>query len=170
VKLVSTARAASDISAGQSFVIRYDGTNFQLLGAGQVSSNISDVAIATSWDGDTTNAPTKNTVYDAMGGLKCSVFDIGDWNMDSSATVNVTKGSINAQDIRMIDVFIRNDADTNYYKLDQYDSVAAGSASGWIDTVASVIVLRRRASGDFDNTSFDSTSYNRGYVTIWSKA
>ena len=29
------------------------------------------------------------------------------------------------------------------------------------------VVLIRKASGSFDSSDFDSTSYNRGWVTVW---
>jgi hypothetical protein len=171
VKTVSTALAAGNISAGQAFVIYYDGTNFQVLGVAGSAATVNDTAFATSWDGDTTVAPSKNTVYDAMGGLKVTSFDIGDWNMDTDATVQVSlPGSLTADDLRAIDVFIRNDANTSYYKLDKYDTVAVGSASGWVEDTASQIKLRRRTGGDFDNANFDSTTYNRGWITVWTVA
>jgi hypothetical protein len=72
--------------------------------------------------------------------------------------------------LRAIDVFIRNDANTSYYKLEKYDTVAAGSASGWVEETASQIKLRRRTGGDFDGADFNSTSYNRGWITVWTVA
>ena len=168
VKTVSTALGAGNISAGQAYIIYYDGTNFQVLGVAGSAASVNDTAFATSWDADTTTAPSKNTVYDALGGMRATVHEIGDWNMDANATVTVSYGSIIADNVRAIDVFVRDDAGTGFYKLEKYDTVSTTVLSGWVEAVQSLITLRRRTGGDFDNTNFDATSYNRGWVTIWS--
>jgi hypothetical protein len=56
---------------------------------------------------------------------------------------------------------IRNDADTTYYLLN--DTTNGGSI---LSVDATNVNLERTAAGIFDNTSFDATTYNRGWITI----
>ena len=88
---------------------------------------------------------------------------IGDWNMDSTSSVNVAH-SLTAADIRSVSVVIRDDTPTNYYPLG-YSPDPDGEA-GYVYWDSTNIVLTRGTSQFFDSTSFDSTSYNRGWVTI----
>lgn len=87
--------------------------------------------------------------------------DIGDWDMDANQTLNVAH-SLSATEwktIRELHVVVRNDADTAYYNL--YTQVASLNIIRWDSTNVKLI---RDNSGEFDNTSFDSTSYNRGWI------
>lgn len=91
------------------------------------------------------------------------VIDIGDWNMDTTTSVNVAHG-LTLANIRSVDVVIRNDTDSAYYQLNRTPS---GNNDGTIDSIDSTNVgLARDTGGIFDSTSFDSTSYNRGWITI----
>jgi len=64
--------------------------------------------------------------------------------------------------IRSISVLIRNDSGNNSYDLNR------GSLGGFVDSIdASYLTLIRSVSGFFQDTPFQSTSYNRGWVTIW---
>ena len=102
----------------------------------------------------------------ASGNLKFRIIEIGDWNMDS--TVNVTLYHyIEYNKIRTVNAIIRNDAGTMYFTL-PYPT----SENNYIDShfilnyKDSSVLIARRAGGIFDSSSFDSTSYNRGWVTI----
>jgi hypothetical protein len=98
--------------------------------------------------------------------LQTTVLDIGDWNMDASASVLVPHG-LTLSNIRKVSATIRNDANTTYYKLSGNSS---GSQTGYrvqISTFdATNVVLLREAGGFFDQTDFNATSYNRGWVVI----
>jgi hypothetical protein len=84
--------------------------------------------------------------------------DIGDWNMDTTANLNVAHGlGGDWQKIRNICIVIRNDANTTHYDL--MDS----GVQYWDSTN---ITMERNAAGTFDNANFDSTSYNRGFIYI----
>lgn len=90
--------------------------------------------------------------------------DIGDWDMDATVGINVAH-SLSATEwktVRQIDVMIRNDVDTQYHPL-LYPN--AGAMDGGISSTN--IAIERDTGGFFDSTSFDSTSYNRGYITFW---
>ena len=98
-------------------------------------------------------------------GLKVKVINIGDWNMDVSGTLAVNHG-LTLSSIRNVSVSIRNDSDDTYLMLSGARS--AGSVpDGDFYAGGSAIFMRRTAGGEFDSVSYDSTSYNRGYITIW---
>jgi len=114
---------------------------------------------AVSFPGSTGGIKTDNVA------LKTKVIDIGDWNMDASATKSVTHGLTQTK-IRAVSAMIRSDSDTSYLPLNctsSTDVIAGGVDTGGI----SGIILRRTAGGRFDNTSYDTaSSYNRGWITI----
>jgi hypothetical protein len=96
-------------------------------------------------------------------GIRTKVIDIGDWNMDTGTLITIAHG-LTLSDIRRIGALIRNDADTVYYPIDVNDGYT--DAEGAISVNATNITLARRTGGKFDSTDFDSTSYNRGWVTV----
>ncbi len=91
------------------------------------------------------------------------VFDLGDWNMDTDANNSISHGLATHNQIRNVQVLIRDDADTTNYDF-TYD-VGAGAA-GYILVQPGVISLVRVGGGTFDASAFSITSYNRGWVTI----
>jgi hypothetical protein len=98
--------------------------------------------------------------------MNMAVIDIGDWNMDSTQNVSVNTSSItNYQNIRAIQVVIRDDAATGLYDLNY--TAPAAEVGGFFYTTGSTLYLYRNATGFFDSTSFDATSFNRGYIIIW---
>lgn len=103
--------------------------------------------------------------------IKMKVLDIGDWNMDTTGTVDVSHGIGDEQLIRMVEVIIRDDGGSYTYPLNS-KGVILGSyntdVQGGVGRMTSTdIRLVRISSGFFDDTDFNSTSYNRGWVTIW---
>jgi hypothetical protein len=121
-------------------------------------------------DFNTTGNITCDTGIDAGNSgtyLKTKVVDIGDWNMDTTTSVNVAHGlSTDALNIRGIQCVIRNDSNTVQSPLNTWGStatVAQGQLRSWTTTN---VTLDRLASGFYDNTSYDSTSYNRGWIYI----
>jgi len=109
------------------------------------------------------------------GGLITKVVNIGDWNMDSTATIAVPHGLADFKKIRSFQVIVRDDADTFYSDLlSQTTQSAYHKPSGYSNGVDSTnINLGRVASPDgdghlgwFDGTGYDSTGYNRGWIVI----
>lgn len=98
--------------------------------------------------------------------LKWKIFPINDWNMDSTLQKFVTLTGISRDKIRSIDVVIRIDGGAQIHPLNRVD--AAGTLAGSWDfvNVSNDLSLTRVTGGYFDNTSFDQTSFNRGYVTV----
>jgi hypothetical protein len=108
--------------------------------------------------------------------LAQKVIEIGDWNMfsTSSVQVDISGSGIDFKKIRSISGIIRDDADTNYYNLgtDDNSDMAATSGTGVPPVGQSIgfdsnqVRINRTTSGRYETTSFDSTSFNRGWITI----
>ncbi len=99
--------------------------------------------------------------------IRFKTIAIGDWNMDSTATVDVNH-TLTIGNIRSVSVMIRDDLGTTHYQATgSVDSTGFASADLQISLVDSVKVrLHRLGAGTFDNTGFNATSFNRGWVTI----
>jgi hypothetical protein len=95
------------------------------------------------------------------GGLNWSdPIQIGDWDMDATASKAVAHSfGADYTKIRVIDVMIINDASTSLAPL-------VGGSGSIFDVDATDVSLLRTAAGGFDNTGYDATSFNRGWVTI----
>lgn len=99
-----------------------------------------------------------------IAGLNTKIIDIGDWDMDTSASATFAHGVVVSK-IRTIQCAIRNDSGINTYSLPA-SSPAATSVDEFIFSSATNITIQRSTSGFFDDASFSATSYNRGWVTI----
>lgn len=117
-------------------------------------------------------AGTTNKFIDAellkyvTGQLITTVTNIGDWDMSAREEHDdITWASLGLTfaNIRDVSVFIRDDSGYLLYPLN-YDS-GSGSAARWALS-STRLLMTRAAGGSFDSTSFNSTSYNRGYVII----
>jgi len=98
--------------------------------------------------------------------LNTKVIDIGDWNMDADNTVAVAHG-LTLANIRTVSAMIRNDGSGTYYPIGYSGSSLNSEPQVYFNAISSTTVtLGRLSTGDFDNTSFDSTSFNRGWITI----
>ncbi len=101
------------------------------------------------------------------------ILEIGDWNMyvtgggSGTGAKNVAHGIGDHKKIRNVFVIIRNDTDGLYHPLQRGlntgDTVLMGFLHSWS---FSNIVLNSLTGGGFDSTSYNSTSYNRGWVYI----
>jgi len=105
-----------------------------------------------------------------IGGVSQSrqkIIEIGDWNMDSTASISVAHG-LTLSKIMAVSAIIRNDADSTRYQVPPLP-VAVASFAVRISTIdATNVGLAREAGGFFDaNTDYDATSYNRGWLVIW---
>ncbi len=99
--------------------------------------------------------------------LRKKVIDTGDWDMDATASLNVAHGlsATEWKTVRVVSAIVRNDADNSYVPVEY--ATGAGVANGAISQIdATNVILGRTTGGNFDSTSFDSTSYNRGWVTL----
>lgn len=99
------------------------------------------------------------------GGLLTTVLDIGDWNMDSTPSKDVTHG-LTLSKIRDVSVMIRDDSATTQRKLESAQ-LATNTVEGSVWTITSTQVRLNRVSGGiYDNTNYNSTGFNRGWVII----
>lgn len=101
--------------------------------------------------------------------VKTKIVNIGDWDMDTNASVSVAHGIGSLfKKIKSISVIVRNDADTAYYDISRGSN--AGLAQGFVQSIDTTNINLERLgvglSGLFDDAAFDSTSYNRGWITI----
>jgi hypothetical protein len=101
--------------------------------------------------------------------LNTKIIEIGNWNMDSIAVVDIPIG-IDFKRIRNVSVLIRNDADDNYFDFVSAQAGAHATAPlirlGVVSTF-DIVELERNAGGFFDSGNFDSDPpYNRGWITI----
>lgn len=106
--------------------------------------------------------------------LKCAVFPIGDWNMDADANATVDYAPISGTAIRSMQVCIRSDDEQRHYYgapdiIDNSGALSLTIGTGYDGLIVTntTITIERKASGQFDNALFDSTSFNRGWLTIW---
>ena len=98
--------------------------------------------------------------------VKVKVIEIGDWNMDSTASKTITTG-IPLDNIRAVHAIIRGDSGTLLIK----DITEGGAIKLEEDGFENVRVkLERTDAGVFDNSNFDATTYNRGWVTCLFKS
>jgi len=101
----------------------------------------------------------------AIQPLNTKIIEIGDWDMDATDSLPVAHGIIDFKTIRSISIIIRNDTDNQYYPLNYVDDT--GSLFGGSYSINTTNILMHRViSGIFDTTSFNSTTYNRGFITI----
>lgn len=99
--------------------------------------------------------------------LSTEIIKLGDWNMDANDTHSKAHGLTDHTKIRSVSVMILRDIGDDLYPLNQYDSTASGDVSGGISLIdATNIYFGRKTGGKFDSVDFDSTSFNRGWMTI----
>jgi hypothetical protein len=94
------------------------------------------------------------------------VIEIGDWNMDSTTSVTLAHGLM-GENIRSVSASILIDPEETLtrYSLEGTDST--GALGGQIRWDGTNVYLIRATSGFFDGVLFNSTSFNRGWITIW---
>ena len=133
---------------------------------GDLTLTSGDIAMAATKTVDGRDLSVDGAKLDSLGAqnvkLNIKVVDVGDWNMDSTDSVSVSHG-LTLSKIRSMSVLIRNDNDDNY--LD-FSASSATTVNESIACGASNILLNRSGGSVFDSANYDSTSFNRGWVTI----
>lgn len=99
--------------------------------------------------------------------IKTKVIEIGDWNMDTNPFVDIPN-PVDLEKIRSIDVIIRHDISGGglTYPLTRIFDNTDPTVQGSVGFMEADIRLYRIDGGFFDSTSFDSTPWNRGWITI----
>lgn len=100
--------------------------------------------------------------------IKWTVVEIGDWDMDTNGSISIAHGIADYTKIRSISVMIRNDSIDALIPLGIVNTsgVVQGGVNPNVGINSTHIGLLRVASGSFDSVGFDSTSFNRGFITI----
>jgi hypothetical protein len=108
--------------------------------------------------------PDAFTIKKFTGGLQTIVLEIGDWDMDTDSSKTLLHGLTRTL-IRRVTAFVRNDGNSVGLPLNSF-SQANGVNGGVNSTDNSLITLSRLTGGVFDNVSYSTTSYNRGWVIV----
>jgi hypothetical protein len=130
-----------------------------------INTGVSGTALETTLTNDDTKLPTSGAVFDKVAGLNTKVIDIGDWDMDATSQVTVAHG-LTLSKIRSMTVMIRGDSGTTYYDLSSRSDYSLSSGNDGYNCDGTNAILNRATGGPFDNISYDSTGYNRGWITI----
>ena len=87
--------------------------------------------------------------------------ELGDWDMDANSNLNLAHNlsATEWKTIRNLSVTIRDDVDSAVFDFTSYPS-------NTILANVTNVIMARLGGGVFDNTGFDSTSFNRGWVTF----
>jgi hypothetical protein len=133
----------------------------------KINEDVALTATATKLNDLSASTATGAEITTAASGIGVTIprvkfVEIGDWDMDASATVAVAHGLTFAK-IISANALIINDLGSYKYNLTTVDN---GLVGGWIRIDDTNITLGRTNAGFFDHTNFDSTSYNRGHVVL----
>lgn len=151
--------AGNDNSGISSFVIGASNTN-----TGDLSAIIGGQGITNNLD----NTVVVPAISFQNEGTKWRMIELqlGDWNMDTTTSLTASHSltSTEWKTIRNISIVIRNDADTQYY---DFTDIQGGTSTKPIEITSTLFTIYRTSGGTFDGADFDSTSYNRGWITFW---
>lgn len=158
---VKLAPSGGGATLTPSFVANLTGVSWNKVYNGyyDVSGNlyVFDEALAVNNGG----IPQAFTYFGIKSFLRTEVVDIGDWNMNTIGLITITMASLGiaASKIRRVYVAIRADSPFG----GRTDPIEFGGQVWWS---TNEITLSRDPGGNFDNTDYDDTAYNRGWVTI----
>ena len=156
---------------GQAAVISTAAELNQLAGNTVGGSTVGDIVTNDDTQTLTNKTLTDPTINGAVTGtapkvlLNQKVIEIGDWNMDADTSVSVAHGLTYAN-IRSVIALIRDDADTSVVDFASALNNNSATSSGNLACQTTNVVLTRDLGGAFDSTNYNSTSYNRGWITI----
>lgn len=122
----------------------------------------------------TTNSPNVIEFRNSAGAesttnIKTKIIEIGDWNMDITNTISPLHGLSDHTKIRHVSAMIREDSpSTNQYPflLGKGSTTITSPHGSFGPNTNTVIQMFRTSGGDFDNSAFEDTSYNRGWILI----
>jgi len=99
--------------------------------------------------------------------LTFAVIEIGDWDMDATASIFVAHGLSDYTKIRSVDIVIRDDSGSSFSPLLLPGGLLGGYyVVNFAGLNPTTIQLNRVSSGFYDNASYDATSFNRGWITV----
>lgn len=98
--------------------------------------------------------------------LRTKVIEIGDWNMDADVSAAVAHGITDFKTIRQVTAIIRDDADVSRSPLNNFNGTTGEVGGGVLSVGATLVTLDRLTGGGYDTTNYNSTGFNRGWITI----
>lgn len=158
-------------------LIRHDFTPTSSLPSirlGTISTDPSSLGNSDMWYNSTShgikarlNGSTESivTLADTTKVLKVKLIEIGDWNMDTTANVSINHGLTLAQIRSVTGVIIRDDS-SFYFPIGSVNGGAGLISAGFGSISATQVAIFRTTGGDFDTANYDSTGFNRGWITI----
>ena len=177
------AQTISEISRLQSGTVSFEGAKtFQSATVFNSTVNITAGGSATITTIDVTatatfSGPITAATATFSGGiktdsvvLKTTVIEIGDWDMTATTQKGVAHGIADWTKIRDISVLVRNDAATSAFNFQSFEITLSGSFVRHLlwatSTYIYMQIILDSAVEYFDDATFNSTSYNRGWITI----
>jgi len=168
INAVPAASGGARVSIGGTAGITDTLTLSKATGTGlSVASNV--VITGTIDFGSITSGATKSEINAAADGMgvtipRQKIIEIGDWNMDGTASVNVAHG-LTVSKIVGFRVMIRNDAGDTLHQIPRGNySTDDLETDAVIDGVN--VELGRETGGYYDDPAYDATSFNRGWIII----
>jgi hypothetical protein len=146
-----------EVYDGSDIVMYSDGDMYLSTGAGDIIANTN------------VNLPTIS-FNSGTDKWKFVELEIGDWDMGITANKDIAHGlsSTEWKTIRQVNAIIRNDSDAQYYNIGSYGNANEEAYLAAFNSTN--IRVTRITSGFFDiSVFFNSTSYNRGWITFWYK-
>jgi hypothetical protein len=102
------------------------------------------------------------------GNIKTKKIAIGDWDMDTlgNPSISPVHGVDAAKIIDVVAMIVSDTGIAPYITLTRANGSSDGLVSGGITINTTTLTLFRVVGGVFDSASYNSTSFNRGYVYI----
>jgi hypothetical protein len=151
-----------EYSPGEGIQDMYDKINLAIQKINSVLGGGAADQIPAKVDGVDFNTQFVNSFLPTgASNLKIAKVSLGDWNMQSVDSISVAHGIADFSKIIIAFARVRNDANTSY------TDVYSGEGASIIWDATNVIITIRGDGGDFfESTDYNSTSYNRGDMTI----
>lgn len=134
-------------------VVKWNGTQF-------ADSLISD-------DGTTVTISSRPVVTSNVALLSITI-NVGDWNMTSTTSISVPHG-LSYKKIRSVSVIIRADTDVSYRNLSELNGSTGLVSGGWTFNGTTALTLQK-INGTIFDAGYSTTSFNRGFITIFYEA
>jgi len=100
--------------------------------------------------------------------IKTKILSIGDWDMDATEYAYILHGLPDTSKIINTTAIIRNDSGSQVEMLQPCETGGTASQTAYVYWITSTTVLLQRGSAsEYNSSSWDSTGFNRGWVTIY---
>lgn len=108
-------------------------------------------------------------MFETKPKIQHAIMEIGDWNMDTTSfkIISFASEDFVLSEIRDVRAMIRNDNGLNIIPIDNLGFLGTADVPGTVEVISGTnIQLARVGGGKFDNTSYNQTSFNRGWLTV----